>query len=516
MKTILNAVAIGLVAMLLVLRAGPAAGEDARAPRGDSPDYLKIVKTFADTLLDKGLDVYGPKKTALWCGVIKLDDMSVPQDPKEIPLRKGERSQDRCVGGCNLHQDVSSLYAFRALSKITGVPRYEKAVNDYVRDFIAVAQNPKSGLLAWGEHMYYEVYGDVVHKEYGRTGASHELVEWTPPWDILWEVDPKSTARAIEGLKYHFYGADAAKTGWLYNRHAGWSGSYSNPGKSQPWIKHSALFAYSYAFLYAKTREQAWKDREIATGELYWNNRDPKTNLTASCLTSTGGKQGNIFSEINSVPIFAYFLLKAGYADPGATALREHALAVLKAYLKYSGDPEAKTYRKKLNLDGTPYSEITSQTINAPKSGGKKVQENPWTIGYGSESSGLLRLGRIAAYVARTEKDKECLDAAARVAGILKSASLPENFTPEEIGFGIHLNLDLYGLTNDKACLAEADRLAKIAVEKLFKNGLIQSIPASNIYEAKSGAGDLASSLLRLSLRLSAKPDPAGVYDWSF
>ncbi len=477
----------------------------------EAPDYQAVVVRFADTLLDHGRDTYGPRQTALWCGVIMLEDYAVPQDAAKIRLRKGARVQDRAVGGCNLHHDVSTLHAFRTLSAVSGDAKYAQAVTDYVRDYVAVAQHPKSGLLGWGEHMYYDVFTDAVHLEYGRSGVVHELIEWTTPWEVLWEVDAQATTRAITGLKYHFYGENPALTGWLFNRHGTWSGSYSSAAKAQPWIKHAALFAYAYAFLYGKNTSPEVETRARGIGALYWNHRDPTTGLAPVCLPGIEGKSGHMEVDITSFPLAAYFLLKAGRisaADPEAS---QRGLSMVKAFLTRAWDPATATYRPKLNLDGTPFVETVPQAILAAS---RPV--NPWAMGYGGSSSGLPRLGRIAAYCARQDQDPEFRIAAVRIADLLMAAPMPADVSPEALGFGIHLDLDLFDLTKERKHLTRADQTARIAVARMFSNGLIRSAPDSTIYESKSGAGDLLSALLRLSLRLQNSPDPVGSHDWSF
>jgi hypothetical protein len=484
------------------------------APAADAPaGYQAIVRRFADTLLEKGRDVHGSRKTALWCSVINLDDWSVPREAKEVPLRKGDRPQDRAVGGCNLHQDVSTLHVFRTLSALTGDPRYAQAVQDYVRDFFAVAQHPKSGLLAWGEHMYYDVHRDAVHLDYGRSGVVHELIGWTTPWEVLWEVDPQATTRAIEGLEYHFYGEDPAQTGWLFNRHGNWNGTYSPPSRSQPWIKHAALYAYAYAFLHARTGSPDARARAVGTGELYWNHRDPVTGLTPVCLPGVEGKAGHLYTDLTSFPLAAYFLLKAGRLGDAHPEGRERGLGMVKAFFAHAWDPATGGYRRKLNTDGTPFVESDPQAALAAA---KVRPPGPWATGYGGADSGLPRLGRIAAYCARTEGDGDCRSAAARIAGIIAAAPIPADVSPVALGFVIHLNLDLYDLTREASYLGDAERYAKVAVEQLFANGLVRNAPGSGIYDAQSGAGDLLSSLLRLSLRLDGRQEPAGIHDWSF
>lgn len=496
-----------LLTTLFCAVACPVPGTTADAP----PDYQALVRHFADTLLEHGRDHHGTRSTALWCGVINLADFSVPQHAKQIPLRKGARSQDRAIGGCNLHHDVSTLYAFRTLSALTGSPTYADAVNAYIRDYLAVAQHPKSGLIGWGEHMYYDIFSDAMHLDYGRSGVVHELVEWTTPWDLLWQVDPQATTRAIEGLKYHFYGEDPSMTGWLFNRHGTWSGSFSKPEKSQPWIKHAALYAYAYAFLYGKNQAADIRSRAQGIGALYWNHRHPVTNLTPVCLPGMEGKTGHPETDIVSFPLAAYFLLKAGQVSDADPAARERGLVMVKAFLAHSWDPQAASFRRKLSADGTPFIESDPKAILEAT---RPI--NPWTMGYGGLSSGLPRLGRIAAYCARHAPDTEFLTGALRVANVLKAAVIPGDVTPEALGFGIHLSLDLFDLTQDQTHLQQADHDARIAVERLFSNGLIRAEPGSTLYESKSGAGDLASALLRLSLRLNGQVEPAGIHDWSF
>src|SRR4051794_18592372 len=96
-----------LIAILAVLAPWARAAES--APAATAPPYAAIVRTFADTLLDKGRDHYGSRSTALWCGIIDVETFAVPDDPKAVPLPKGFRAQDRAVGGCNLHHDRSAL-----------------------------------------------------------------------------------------------------------------------------------------------------------------------------------------------------------------------------------------------------------------------------------------------------------------------------------------------------------------------------------------------------------------------
>ncbi len=456
-----------------------------------APDYLGYVTTFADTLLTKGADRFGSRHTALWAGVIDARSMTVPE--AGTPPPRGVRPHDRAVGGCNLYHDAVTIRVFRALSEVTGQPRYRDAALAYMRDFLALAQNPRSGLLAWGEHLYYDLFKDRVAAE----RAHHELLEWTPPWPELWEANPEAVARAIAGLRFHFYEDNPQA---LYNRHANWdSPTHQKPG-GQPWIKHSGLYAYSFMFLFSKTREQKWLEWARGAGALYWNHRNKETNLTLGCIGDPRPTSSHASSQ---APELAYWLFKAWELAPEEKAFRDRALILTKAYYKYFFDPAQGAFRGSVALDGKPLSEATS---------------GPWNIAYGQP--GILPNGRIAAYLARKTGDAQLAGMAKQVHRIARQTPLPEGVSIEGIAFALNLSLDLYDLTKESGYLRDAQHDAAYAVEHFWRQGpggaLFVRQAGDSFYEAKTGAGDLLAGLLRLHLRLNPKLPEPKAYDWSF
>lgn len=45
-------------------------------------------------------------------------------------------------------------------SRITGERRYDEAVRVALGDFLRITQHPETGLLAWGEHLYWDFVED--------------------------------------------------------------------------------------------------------------------------------------------------------------------------------------------------------------------------------------------------------------------------------------------------------------------------------------------------------------------
>lgn len=458
-----------------------------------APDYLGYVRKFADTLLAKGVDVFGPRRTPLWAGVIDAETMTVPDGSRKVAAPEGIREGDRAVGGCNPYHDVVTWRVFEVLSAVAHDARYAEAATGYIRFFLENCQHPKTGFLAWGEHLYYDFFRDEVAA--GRRW--HELLEWTPPWPELWKANPDATARAIAALRYHFYADDPSS---LFNRHAFWDRpEHQKPG-GQPWIKHTGLFAYSFLFLYSKTRDPLWLDWARGAADLYWKHRNPKTDLTPGCIGDPRPEAGYASAQM---PELAYWLYKAWRLQPAEKQLRERALAYLRAFHRHFHDAKRGAFLTALTLDGKRVSDNTMRV---------------WNIAYGE--AGLLEIGRIAAYIGGAENNSEFAGLARRVAAIAQRTPIPDRVSQQCLAFALNLSLDLYEPAREPLWLAEARRYADAAIERFWYprdgGGLFVRQPGDHYYEAKVATGDLLAGLLRLHLRLNpAVGDPA-VYDWSY
>jgi len=455
------------------------------------PPYQAIAQKFADTILAKGLDVYGPKHTPLWAGVIDTRDFTVAE--KGVGAPRGIRESDRAVGGANLYHDVVTLRVFHLLSALTGDQRYKQAAEAYVRAYLELASSPATGALGWGEHLYYHFFRDEVAAE----RKHHELLEWTPPGDLLWEANPDATRKEIAALRCHFYKDDPAA---LFNRHSSWAkAEHQKPG-GQPWIKHSGLYAQAFMFLYARTGEAEWLRWSRGIGALYWNHRNPQTGLTLGCI---GDPRPSTQDASPQMPELAYWLYKAYQLNPREKEFRLRALAYMKAYNRYFYDPVSRNFLTSVSMDGVPKSKETATV---------------WNIAYGDP--GILPNGRIEAYFARMEPGAGCLARARRVAELASETPMPEGVSLEGVAFALNLNLDLYDITHEKRYLRQAQRYADFAIGKFWVSnsdgGLFVRQAGDHYYEAKSAAGDLLAGLLRLELRLNPKRRDPGLYDWSF
>lgn len=469
----------------------------------EEKDYLHYVQTLANTLIEKGQDKYGPKHTPMWCAVMDSRDFSVPRDG--VPTVEGIRPGDRAVGGSNLYHDVKTLNGFKMLSRITKNPLYEKAADSYTAYFLKYTQNSITGLLGWGEHLYYDLFTDSVtiaerYKAADYGGYYHELLHYTPPWENMWQIDSGRTSKAIAGIRYHFFEPDT-KT-YLFNRHATWDkASYQSKTTAQPWIKHSGLYAHAFMFLYNKTGKKEWLEWSRGIGSLYWNHRNPATNLTMGCIGDP--RPTSKHSVISGTALLCYFLLRAYEQNPTEKDFLVRATNLLKSADRYSLDPQSGQYYSSLHLDGTPVRDEKT---------GKPALLRAWVSGYGISS--ILEYGRIAAYFALTQKDKDYERIARRCLQIARSEPSPKHFVAENMADAVHLSLDLYDLTKEKIYLEDAKKYADLGIEKLWKNGVFVRQTDDFYYESKLGIGSFAEGLLRLHVLLTPQMQYPGMAAW--
>jgi len=467
-------------------------------------NYLQYIRQHCDNLIQHGQDQYGTVHSHLLAGVIDTRDMSVPATG--VPATSGTRNHDRSVGGSNFYHHTATIKVLKALSAITNDTQYDLAVNRYASDFIRYGQNEYTGLLAWGEHLYYNFFADSVMVgdiENLRNNRYHEFLASTPPWPLLWRHDSVAISDAIQGIRYHFRSPNTQS--YLFNRHAYWHkvdkaeyrgvAQYQDGG--QPWIKHSGLQCYSFAFLYKQTGDPQWKAWAEGTGTLYWNFRDPNTNLTSVCIDDP--RPGSSRASVNQAATLGYFLFKASLYHPALQHLQTKAEAMLKSAEYYAWDDSSKRYYEKINLDGSIYDADHVPVIST---------------GYGN--SDILTVGRTAAYFYRQTRDPDYLQMIKKVRNMVLNEDWPDQFVINSIADALLFCLDAYKVTGDDAMLVRARELAGISIDKLWSGKMFVRQPGDPYYEAKLGTGSLVLGLLRLHLIQSEDHAMLEQINWDF
>jgi pectate lyase len=147
--------------------------------------YLDAVREFADNVLKYGRDTYGPKHTPLF-----VDGLNIHTHE---PVKWIAPNGDRWILS-NLASQQNLFRTLDGLTRITGDPKYKQAAMDAIKYAFENLQTP-NGLLHWGGHQAYDAGADETCGH-----DTHELKEFYPCYELMWEVNPQDTKKFIEAF----------------------------------------------------------------------------------------------------------------------------------------------------------------------------------------------------------------------------------------------------------------------------------------------------------------------------
>lgn len=450
-----------------------------------APNYLEMVRTYGRSLLTRARPLENARasqsQTGIWPVQATLNGL-----PTEFDSR------------ANLLHDTENLRLFRVLSEVSDDGSFRLASNAYITDYFVHGQHEQSGLLAWGPHLFI----DLKQQNVVTAGDKpwHELLPRTTPWEAMWDIDPKATARAVEALEMHFYDpADA-----YFAQRVPYDAT-KRADSGHPRAADSGLMTHAFAFLYHKTGQQRWLNRARQCSGLFWKKRRGDTGLVPVKL---GNKDDESPATAEQM-LLAYFLLKAWKEVPHETVWGERAVALIKSYDRYAYDAKSNNWRVALQLDGTP-AEPMQRDEPPVRQPVLAVWKHP-----ADDTPPVAMIGRVAAYASGVTGDRACLGIATRAWKRLKDTRRTGDSSTLTVGMAIGLSLDLYDLTKEQKYLDFAKALAEGAVKDFWTGEWFVARPGQKIYDARMGTADLAAALLRLHLRIH-KFRPARLHDWTF
>jgi len=471
--------------------------------------YLAAAAEFLTTLIEKGTDHYGRKHTPVLCLCLDPETFTPPKPPEKI-------DRDYAIGfeylyrdfgfywkshlhGSNLIYDQGTIRALYALSDSTAEDRFRRAADAYLDFFLENLVSEQTGIFGWGEHIFYNVFLDYLIGGCFQTSGwhyfyyGHELERWTTIYDLLWEKDPEKTRIEIEAIydyKIHDYDT------FICNRHSQFYSGRSDDVYT--FIKHTGLFAHAFAFAHAKTGDAKYLEWAKKMSDVFWNIRNPQTNLCRHCVQEHwGGPQTSSGSGIGEL---ALFLMRAYQWSP-EPGLLEKAHAYLKAYWKYFRADDEGGFRAAVNCDGTD---------------ARPGQlDDYW--------EGPIRCAKAAALAYSLTRDPDMLALADTVVSHLSPETEFDSVVERSLvsdaiearASALSTAVDLYEVTGEARYLAKAKELADDAIKRFLRNGLfvsglafdLQARPRvwrTYVYDARAGSGWLALNLIRLQRDLDA------------
>ena len=435
--------------------------------------YAHYVREFIDTMIRDGTDRYGTVKSPMFASILDMETHTLPED---IPANiEGQRYGDRALHGGNLHHDVMLLRACEMLSDLTGDPKYQRAKSDYLGFFLKNCPQA-TGLFSWGEHAYWDFFKE-------KPGADiHEFLGGIPRafWEDLWKIDPEAARREADALLNHVTDLNS----FHFDRHADLFKTPPTPrppgGGGLDFPRHAGFYIHVWAFAHSKTKEGNYGEWIQKMIDHHWPSRDVDGILPST----TRGAQSQIATAESTLSLAVSLLEAAAILPDGPVKERCKTAGVAYA--------QAVTRLPHQAVDGKFVATLNVKTRVPDYS-------EPYRYGYGggftADNAALLLA------VHRLTNNERALKLAEEFAAFYETHEPPpahEVVRAHVYASIIGLFVDLHSLTGKRAHMDQAERYAKIAIERLFFNGLFRGATAVDYYESDLMPGNLAYNLLWL------------------
>lgn len=339
--------------------------------------YLTVVRRTVDVILENGRDTYGDEHSEMIISVLDRKSgkplRSLPQAPQ------GVRHSDRVgPGGSNANLQQDLYRTMRHLSRLTGDPRYEQAAQAALQDFIRITQHPDTGLLAWGEHLYWNCLEDRLGDL--DPNKTHEPKKKFITFDLLYDLDPERTLKYAQGLWEHQI-ADQ-KTG-NFSRHAKYD--RHDPRRDYDFAKEGGYFIDTWSRAYAASQDEEFATAVRVLTQRYLNRMSSLGHLSLDSTTRPEWFQTS--PSLYAVALAAECTDAAERMDAkSAVLLRQLVSAQDKAFLSMPHRPDdpARGFVSYADTEsGQP------KPVEAKQSDGFSRH---WGLGYGVHSTAMIAL----------------------------------------------------------------------------------------------------------------------------
>ncbi len=471
--------AVRFVAALGLACAGIAA-DIPKAPVPPSP-FLPVIYRYADAMLDKGRDTYGPHQTGLFLSALDRTTLAplTNRPPAPAGVREGDRvgPKDGALTGANPQHDENLLRLLYTLSELSGKPKYRDAADAALKWFLQHTASPDTRLLPWGKHLSWNVLTDEPNWK-----GSDALHEFFRPW-LLWgrcfQLAPAASAQFALGLWDHQIANHA--TG-AFDRHAGFSEHATRDGMDFP--RHAGFFIRAWAEANAHTPDARFlKAIEVVLAR-FEQKRHPRTGLIAAHTGNTNAWADSALSLAIECDGAAHRL-----PAPLAARLRDFAAREDAVFCALPHD---------LKANGG-FANVLDQTTSKPTDGHTPL----WSVRYGGATTAQVGMMCVSRYDNTSQVGYRELIHAAADAYLKSMPAAGEDTWPGTFGHAISLQLAAWRSTSRPVHLDRARELASFAVNKFFDHGpLPKASLQTDHYETITGADTLALALVELHLNI--------------
>jgi hypothetical protein len=456
------------------------------------------VKNYADALIEHGVDTYGSVQSGM---ILSIMDRSKLEPFSSMPAApNGVRHSDRVTPyGSNVNLDQNLYRILYSLSEITGEKKYSKAADSAISKFLEVAPSPQTKLLAWGEHLCWDLKSDA----WGTNNSEciHELKRPTVLFDKFYELNRKVIVDYCDGLWQHqIYSHQDGN----FSRHARYD--VHGPKRNYDFPKEGGYFINDWSRAYQKTGEPRLLDYIDVLASRYMRKmKSNEKNLIA--FDSVRG-----YADTSASISLAIDCHDAAQRI-GPDRIREKLLA-----LAIGADQAIQALPHDVKDRGfVGYVKIDDYTLYAHKQNGG--YSFTWNMKYGCKTTamlGVLFYSRQQQLRDGKHKDgyrKMVLQAADKY--LSSEPEMSDRPWPVEVGIVTFLQLAAYELTGKQRYLARARHFADVGIAAYWPDDspLPKADPKCNHYENITRADTLAYALLKIYAIENALPVEIDISD---
>lgn len=457
---------------------------------------LEIVKAYADAMIEKGRDTYGDEHSPLFAAALDRSNIKLASAESfgKIP---GVREHDRSLGGANPQEDQSLYSILYQLTNLTGDKKYAREADDALKFFFNNCQSPETGLMAWGEHLYWDFRNESV----GGTDLHEINGEW-PFWDISNKLAPEASWRYALGLWDNQI--DSKESG-DYSRHARWSSRETYQGFEFPRYAGQMILTWADAYVREENKQKKRRVELInAISTIVGRMEDNMKISESGYLIAGRAEQGD---HINVVWLSSNLEMARCLWD-AAHLIREFdgQLAVRMENLAMKQDLDF--HRTKHHIfEGGGFAVTLHAKTGEPR---QRSMNNPytavWATGYGYSTHANLANLLFSRYQQLkdshpqlAEKYKELIIFAADQY-LSASPERDELQKPDAFANVVELMINSYSLTGEEKFLRRAEYFAWTGIDLFLPDGnpLPMATNQHNHYEAITGGPDFMYALLQL------------------
>jgi len=424
-----------------------------RGVQGASTNFLETVRRYADAMIERGRDTYGPQKSGLLLSALDRTTLGLLQVRPAPPggIRRGDRPGRAWeeMNGANPMLDQNLLRAFYTLSEITGDARYAKVADEELTWFFNHTMSPKTSLLPWGEHLSWDVVHDVPIS--GGDEMMHEFARPWTLWDRCFALAPEASARFALGLWEHQI-ADH-KTGG-FDRHAPYF--EHGPADGKDFARHAGFYIGTWC--------HAWKH---TTNEVFLRAIE---TLLARFERKRVQRDGSLAATIGPLE-----------CELGATMVPDPLASRLRAFAAKEDELILVDLRKQVRGDTNGYV--------MPR----------WQNGYSAGTLANQAMFCLARHEQTTNAAYRELLIAIADAYLGSRPDEDVDAWPQSFAHAVSAQIAAHRFTKKAAYLDEARRLAQMAAEIFWQdNPLPRASMQTGHYETITGCDSLALALLEV------------------